>query len=500
MAKKGFNLAEYLTPANVPESGTGREQIVYLPLAQLHADEKNFYSLDGIDELAANIELCGLQQPLRVRPDREGYIIVSGHRRATALRKLAGEGKQKFAEAACIIESGMESDAMRELRLIMANSDTRKLSSADLSHQAERVTELLYQLKEEGVEFPGRMRDHVAEACKISKTKLADLKVIREGLIPEWKTLWENGEIVEALALSIARMPEDHQRTCLDNRAALAEKGRSYYVGTAEIDHRRLEALDKITCPLTGGLSTCANRNRKWGHIRFLDSWTDDSCKCRCCKDCPDLAGCKHVCPEFEKKAAKLKEQQRTARREEKQREAERDAPIIRHITELWQRFGQARISAGKTLEEYCKGIGISRWALPDDKEIVLLESGNAKISTMTKLPYGYGSYLSEVEALVRVADLFDVSLDWLLCRTEVPQTAKAESSAENEREFIDFTRTVPTREGWYYCEYEEKYGALEGETLWWDAENGRWCWAAGDPVGNMVQVRGWYPLPQIKG
>lgn len=81
------------------------------------------------------------------------------------------------------------SPAMAELRLIYANADTRQLSSADIVKQAERVETLLYQLKEEGVAFPGRMRDHVAQACKISKSKLARLKVIQENLIPLWAGL-----------------------------------------------------------------------------------------------------------------------------------------------------------------------------------------------------------------------------------------------------------------------------------------------------------------------
>ena len=128
MAKGKFDMSEFLKPAAVPESDTGREQIVYLPLDQLRADENNFYSLDGIDELAANIELIGLQQPIRVRKDGDGYIIVSGHRRSAALRLLVEDGQKRFAEAPCIIErDDGESPAMRELRLICANSDTRKM-------------------------------------------------------------------------------------------------------------------------------------------------------------------------------------------------------------------------------------------------------------------------------------------------------------------------------------------------------------------------------------
>ena len=51
----GFDLASVLK--NVPESGTsdGRERIEYIGLDKLHDDPNNFYSLDGIEELAGNI-------------------------------------------------------------------------------------------------------------------------------------------------------------------------------------------------------------------------------------------------------------------------------------------------------------------------------------------------------------------------------------------------------------------------------------------------------------
>ena len=56
MAKGKFDMSEFLKPAAVSNQDTGREQIVYLPLDQLRADENNFYSLDGIDELEVPID------------------------------------------------------------------------------------------------------------------------------------------------------------------------------------------------------------------------------------------------------------------------------------------------------------------------------------------------------------------------------------------------------------------------------------------------------------
>lgn len=84
-----FDLGAML--ADVSKSDT-REQIEYIPLENLESDPNNFYQLSGVEDLASNIALCGVQQPIRVRPGQGGhYIIVSGHRRRAALESLAKE-------------------------------------------------------------------------------------------------------------------------------------------------------------------------------------------------------------------------------------------------------------------------------------------------------------------------------------------------------------------------------------------------------------------------
>lgn len=185
MAKK-FEMGDYLkTLAPVSDPDTGREQIEYIDVDLLDRDPNNFYDLSQLDALADNIATVGLQQPVRVRDGQDGHVvIVSGHRRTAAIRKLVEEGRTDLREVPCIREKSAGSAALQELRLIYANSDTRDLSSSEIGRQADRVRALLYQLQEEGHEFPGRMRDHVAEACKISRTKLARLDAIRNNLAP----------------------------------------------------------------------------------------------------------------------------------------------------------------------------------------------------------------------------------------------------------------------------------------------------------------------------
>lgn len=216
---KGFNIADTFGEAlkNVPNSGTGRESLIHPDIDRLHDDPNNFYSMEGLDDLAANIELIGLQQPIRVRPDpkhENHFIIVSGHRRTAALRRLLQDKERtEWRCPPCIVEQDTVSPAMQELRLIYANSATREMSGADKAKQAERVTALLYELKEQGYEFPGRMRDHVAEACRISKSKLARLKVIQENLYGPIKRAWDGGILSEASAYLLAQQDLKTQET-----------------------------------------------------------------------------------------------------------------------------------------------------------------------------------------------------------------------------------------------------------------------------------------------
>lgn len=93
----GFDLASMLQ--DVSNLDTSREQIEYIDISNIDEDPHNFYQLSKVEDLASNIELLGLQQPIRVRdnPDQPGrVIIVSGHRRRAALQLLVDEGKEQY--------------------------------------------------------------------------------------------------------------------------------------------------------------------------------------------------------------------------------------------------------------------------------------------------------------------------------------------------------------------------------------------------------------------
>ena len=114
---KAFTLGDWLKPeAGVSNSDTGQEQLRYISLDDIDPDPGNFYSLEGLDELAGNIELIGLQQPLRVRPNGERWTVVSGHRRRAACMMIRDGGNPMFdGGVPCLVDYGEASDAMREL-------------------------------------------------------------------------------------------------------------------------------------------------------------------------------------------------------------------------------------------------------------------------------------------------------------------------------------------------------------------------------------------------
>ena len=222
-----FDILDVL--GTVSKSDPGQEQIVYIALDKLDGDPSNFYTLEGIEELADNISLIGLQQPLRIRPGKDGhFIVVSGHRRRAACLLISHgdtENAHMFDKGVpCIIDNDECSPAMRELRMIYANSSTRVMTPAEVSKQAERTEAILYQLSEEGVEFKGRMRDHVAKACAVSKSKIARLHAIRNNLVPGLLEEFDAGNLNESVAYRMSQEKPELQME-LHEKAGISVRG-----------------------------------------------------------------------------------------------------------------------------------------------------------------------------------------------------------------------------------------------------------------------------------
>ena len=191
--------------------------LVMIPAEKIRPNEKNFYEMSDLDTLAASIDQNGQLDPVKVRADGDGYTIIDGERRFRAMTEILGR------EAVQCRIMTPQNEIAEELILIESNRTQRKMSSAELSKQAERYTELLSQLKDSGMKISGRLRDRVAEALQVSSTKLARLHAIRERLSPRMLERFDAGEINESMAYALSRYSHGQQAGLWDYGARTPE-------------------------------------------------------------------------------------------------------------------------------------------------------------------------------------------------------------------------------------------------------------------------------------
>lgn len=496
-----FDLSKLMK--DVSKMDTGRQQIRYIPLDLIDPDPDNFYSLDGLEELAGSIEMLGLQQPLLVRPVQNGrYMVISGHRRREALRLIAKDGSKQFADGVpCIVDAGEASKALQELKLIMANADTRKMSSADQNKQAERIEDLLRQLVDEGYVFPGRLRDWVSKLSGMSRTKLARLKVIREKLAPELLKDYSKGAMNEAVAYELAQRPAEMQRRICG--AYLAHHNELRYVQARFITEYadKVSSLEKRKCPIQKGCR-CINQERILDKV-FDGSYSYKTCEYndRCCADCSEYLRCRNRCPLLEERAREERARQREASKDQRAAEKAKSDAAVYAIEHVWARFGQALQRAGVTDEKLRKSLKTGQGCyneyetyLGEKKTEALLDFSCTDVKPNDSMPFYHGFRFEEYRRLRAIADALHVSLDYLFLRDDVPD--RREQNVSESDTTPAWHTGDPTVEGRYLCRIRftpEQARASEARCDW---REGKWYNSFGEKIDGLFEVLSWWPIP----
>lgn len=428
-ASKKFDLGE-LTRAlagDVPDPGTeGRDQIEYIDIDLIDSDPGNFYELRNIPDLAGDIETVGLQQPLLVRPGEDGHVVlISGHRRRAALQLLVDEGKERFRQVPCIRKTGGNA-LVYEMQLIFANAHTRVLTNAEIGKQAARLEEIFYQLKEQGYEFPGRMIDHVAEACNIKRAKLGRLKKIEAHLSPCYKPLWDAGDLPEDTADALAGLPQDVQerikRVC-PKKVPTARNIRSM--------GERLESKQCDYCTVDFHCpdgTACNHQDKFFRRDLIRDSWWAPCSGDKCCVKCRSGGAhspntCDAACTEMCAKAREIYEKAKVKQKDSEEREAAKArSKAVQKAMAAAARIVRAANAAG----------------LDDDTKLENAYSSLAKVGVLRKISQGdisegVSNYaLGEIipyrtKDLTNMAQALHCSTDYLLGLTDQLRSAAAE-------------------------------------------------------------------------
>lgn len=185
----------------------------------LRANEKNFYAITNIEELAESIKEFGLLHNITVleiiEDEQKYYKILSGERRYRAVKLLREKG-EKFDLIPCKVIKEL-SEIEEELILLKGNSDTRELSQDEKRRQVEKLKELYTQKGAINGEIISKteIKENIANDVGISPKQVERYDGINENLIPALKEYFDNQKISFNEAVKFSRLTEEMQLVVL---------------------------------------------------------------------------------------------------------------------------------------------------------------------------------------------------------------------------------------------------------------------------------------------
>lgn len=238
----GFTVMDVLgerSKAGADDTPRARFRTKDIPINKMYRNEMNFYSLDGIEQLAGEILMLGMSQNLEVvyEPTEKGeYRIVAGERRWLALNKLVEKGYKEFGVATCKVIAPADADE-EQIEIIMANA-YRDKKIADVMEEEKRLKTALENMRAQKKQIKGydlssgRLRDVIANMLHMSKTKIGQIEAVNNNLIPEFQEELKSERLTFSAAYEIAGLPEEEQKEIL-----------SHYKQTGELTHKEVKEI-----------------------------------------------------------------------------------------------------------------------------------------------------------------------------------------------------------------------------------------------------------------
>ena len=460
MTGKNFDISKFASTIKpVPDSDTA-----WIALGDIYLNPKNFYPKPdpkALEDLAESIDANGILEPPTVVRDGDQFRLISGHSRIEAVHLLQMKAPEdpRWSKVLCRILPPMTED--QELTAVIEANRQRVKPNWILAEEADRLTKAYTKRKEAGEALPGRIRDRVAEAMQVNKTKLANLSAIKNGLkVPGIIDAWKQQRIPEAAALEIARMDLNMQYRLLD---WMIDKGRSYTINEVRM-FRTVWGFCREKCPETAGF--CPNAERMYNVCYRGGGWNCNGC----CKSCLKADSCTAVCQYVKKEEPEP---------EIKKNPAVKDPRLAGDtmVSAFCSRVKDLRVQTGLSRKEFAESIGeypntYSAWE-------------NASMAGSCSIP--------------KLALCLGTTTDYLFGLTDDPKPTQA-SQPEGQMVLAGWMPggTNPGPEpGW--CVAMMPLAGMEPtpRSLWWDGTEWRF---QPDGVDVRLQPLVWMRLPEYEG
>lgn len=221
MGKKDFTLGKGLGNMNPANFAAGMNtqrwgQVIYISPESIVPNPKNKYEIENIDELADNIAVYGVLQPLLVKGPLHDktYMLLGGERRWTAVKKVIETNPaaaSKLEKIPVEVYAPADMDEIDEDIIIReTNSQARNMDK----YRKQDIWELydLYKKKQErGDEMPDNIIRRISEKMGIGERQVQKIVSIDEYMIPEMKEMVADGGMSINKASKIAHLPKEKQ-------------------------------------------------------------------------------------------------------------------------------------------------------------------------------------------------------------------------------------------------------------------------------------------------
>lgn len=254
-ANIALSSVDELFGGSAPEMETGRENIINLPLSDLHHFKDHPFSVEDdkeMQDMAASIKEYGVLTPAIVRPLPEGgYELVSGHRRKRG-SELAGMGTLP-----CIVREMDDNTAV--ILMVDSNFQRENVKPSEKAKALQMKMDALRrksgrQSKEKGVQveplFEGRKtREIVAEQAGESVAQVQRLLRLNE-LAPELLEKVDKSELALTPAVELSYLPPEEQKQVAE---IIEVEGRTPSLSQAQ-QIKRLSQEKKLDDETLGGI------------------------------------------------------------------------------------------------------------------------------------------------------------------------------------------------------------------------------------------------------
>ena len=229
MKKHRGSIINYLntTTQNAAQAGSAY-RVEKIDAEHIIPNEKNFYSIEGVEEMANSLAVSDHMPPLEVVDNGDGtYRLISGERRLSATLCRIRRGELEKATLPCHIlpaftaKGALSAEQVEMLHIILANNYRQKTALDQLNEvrQMEPIARAIYAdakekgalAESEGSSLNMRFRTFFAkEILDISEAKLQRLQSLTK-LTEKARKAFDEGLIGKTVAAQMASLSPEEQ-------------------------------------------------------------------------------------------------------------------------------------------------------------------------------------------------------------------------------------------------------------------------------------------------